>query len=237
MLKSNRKWRATTLSQALLTAGLLGGAALSVLGAGSAQASSQLDCSFGTSTAYPSCNTIVWTNGWTLGDKTLRNLDLTAAGSASGIFSFIANTPINMYSVNVNFNPVIPPPTIGSYTYDLGITQAGIDAGHRFADVALGVDHQGGGQVVTKTVVGGGNPNPVLISLDGAEIGPIPLSGTSITVTDSWVLDQNAGSVSSISNTYTQTSSVPGPLPLLGAGAAFGFSRRIRSRIKGARLV
>jgi len=30
---------------------------------------------------------------------------------------------------------------------------------------------------------------------------------------------------------------VPGPLPLLGVGAAFGFSRRIRSRIKGARLV
>jgi len=27
---------------------------------------------------------------------------------------------------------------------------------------------------------------------------------------------------------------VPGPLPLLGAGAAFGFSRRIRSRIKAS---
>ena len=38
-----------------------------------------------------------------------------------------------------------------------------------------------------------------------------------------------------ISNTYAQTE-VPGPLPLLGAGAAFGFSRRIRNRIKGARL-
>ena len=30
---------------------------------------------------------------------------------------------------------------------------------------------------------------------------------------------------------------VPGPLPLLGFGAAFGFSRRIRSRIKGKHLV
>jgi len=30
------------------------------------------------------------------------------------------------------------------------------------------------------------------------------------------------------------TSSVPGPLPILGAGAAFGFSRRLRSRIKAA---
>jgi len=41
-----------------------------------------------------------------------------------------------------------------------------------------------------------------------------------------------------IQNNYTQnTDRVPGPLPLLGAGAAFGFSRRIRSRIKGARQV
>ena len=29
-------------------------------------------------------------------------------------------------------------------------------------------------------------------------------------------------------------SSVPGPLPILGAGAAFGFSRKLRSRIKAA---
>ena len=31
-------------------------------------------------------------------------------------------------------------------------------------------------------------------------------------------------------------SPVPGPLPILGAGAAFGFSRKLRSRIKAARL-
>jgi len=32
----------------------------------------------------------------------------------------------------------------------------------------------------------------------------------------------------------TSTTSVPGPLPLLGVGAAFGFSRKLRTRIKGA---
>ena len=30
---------------------------------------------------------------------------------------------------------------------------------------------------------------------------------------------------------------VPGPLPLLGAGAAFGFSRRLRSRIRRSTTV
>ena len=28
---------------------------------------------------------------------------------------------------------------------------------------------------------------------------------------------------------------VPGPLPLLGVGAAFGFSRNLRKRIKGSK--
>jgi len=32
------------------------------------------------------------------------------------------------------------------------------------------------------------------------------------------------------------TSSVPGPLPLLGAGAAFGFSRKLRQRVKSSSL-
>ena len=39
-----------------------------------------------------------------------------------------------------------------------------------------------------------------------------------------------ARSINSFTTTYTQN--VPGPLPLLGAAAAFGFSRRLRSRIK-----
>jgi hypothetical protein len=51
MLKATHKRRATTLSKTLLTAGLLGGAALSTLGAGSAQAASdRRDCKFGGST-------------------------------------------------------------------------------------------------------------------------------------------------------------------------------------------
>lgn len=37
------------------------------------------------------------------------------------------------------------------------------------------------------------------------------------------------GNIDAITNTY-----VPGPLPVLGAGAAFGFSRKLRSRIKAS---
>ena len=38
--------------------------------------------------------------------------------------------------------------------------------------------------------------------------------------------------IDSYQNAYTQ---VPGPLPILGAGAAFGFSRKLRNRIKASR--
>ena len=64
------------------------------------------------------------------------------------------------------------------------------------------------------------------------------ISGSTIYVRDTWTIPTGSNTIiDRIQNNYTQTDHVPGPLPLLGAGAAFGFSRRIRSRIKGARLV
>ena len=60
------------------------------------------------------------------------------------------------------------------------------------------------------------------------------LSGQTIFVLDAWAPTEGAF-VSTVDNTYTQTS-VPGPLPVLGAGVAFGFSRKLRRRINGARI-
>jgi hypothetical protein len=62
--------------------------------------------------------------------------------------------------------------------------------------------------------------------------GPDPISGTFISVTDTWDLDPNTGTIMSISNSYTQT---PAPLPILGAAAALGSLRKLRkfsSRLK-----
>ncbi len=49
-------------------------------------------------------------------------------------------------------------------------------------------------------------------------------------------VDNNVSIASSsiFTTTAATSSSVPGPLPLLGAGAAFGFSRTLRKRIKAA---
>lgn len=52
---------------------------------------------------------------------------------------------------------------------------------------------------------------------------------TSLAVENNWA--NTTLSVEQITNSYTQT---PGPLPILGAGAAFGFSRKLRNRIKAS---
>ena len=239
MINNNRKGRATTLSKTLLTAGLLGGAALSTLGAGSAQAADgRFDCSFGASVAHATrCNSGF---EWKLEDKILKNFSFApgtpAGGPPSGDFAFIYSdfgaaglSPEDTWQALAVFDPILPPPSTGSYKYDLEITPAAIAAGWTFETVELDVIHSGTGQKVTKTITGG-IPDPlVLVSNNGIPdpiVGSTPLSGTSITVMDEWVLDENTGNIAAINNTFTQE--VPAPLPLLGVGAAFGSIRKLR---------
>jgi hypothetical protein len=61
---------------------------------------------------------------------------------------------------------------------------------------------------------------------------PAPFYGAkTIYVKDSYTASNTGARLDNFSNTF-QT---PGPLPILGAGAAFSFSRKLRGRIKAAR--
>jgi hypothetical protein len=230
MFKATHKRRATTLSKTFLTAGLLGGAALSTLSAGSAQAADgRFDCSFGASTAHAtSCDSGF---EWILEDKILKNFmfvpGIPAGGPPSGDFAFIYSdfgapglSDEDTWQALAVFDPLLTPPSTGSFKYDLEITPTAIAAGWVFETVELDVIHSGTGQKVTKKVTG----IPDLVSIDGAPVGPVPLSGTSITVMDEWMLAPG-GNIAAINNTFTQ---VPAPLPLLGVGAAFGSIRKLR---------
>jgi hypothetical protein len=231
----------TTLPKTLFTASLLGGAALSTLGAGSAQAVDRFDCSFGASIAHPLCSSIDWETGWELEDKKLTKLTYfstigPAEAPPSGDFSFIYDdfgptglSPEDMWQVLTTFDPDIPGPLTGSYSYDLAIT----DPGKSFLNVKL-EDVQAGSTKVKKVVKdsSGAIILASLESIDGGDMGPVPISGTSIKVTDSWEITPSMGVIDSINNTYMQ---VPAPLPILGAGAAFGSIRKLRkfsSRLK-----
>jgi hypothetical protein len=78
------------------------------------------------------------------------------------------------------------------------------------------------------------NPNftgsPILtLSLDGPGSTPV----TSVPRRSQyWIRDTFTPGDGSIDNALNTVRNVPGPLPILGAGAAFGFSRKLRGRIK-----
>jgi hypothetical protein len=239
MFKATHKRRATTLSKTLLTAGLLGGAALSTLAAGSAQAASeQRDCSFGNSTAHILCSTITWSTGWTLADKNLTNLTYfpgigPADAPPSGTFSFVyddfgaAGLSIeDEWTTLATFDPAIGPPDTGSYSYNLEIIEPYKAKPWVFNNVELDTLHTGSGTKANKVVEVVGSPDVTLESINGMPDGPKSIYGaTFLHVTDTWDIDPNTGTISSISNTFTQ---VPAPLPLLGVGAVFGSIRKLR---------
>jgi hypothetical protein len=85
--------------------------------------------------------------------------------------------------------------------------------------------------------LGKANPITVTSSAGGTESIPTGLGAFSFTSPLFLSASQSISFFSSGSNTATRASSftfeeVPGPLPLLGAAAAFGASRRIRNKIK-----
>ena len=272
MFKATHKGRATTLSKTLLTAGLLGGAALTTLGAGSAQAAGGwaaspvgptqkgYTCTFGSTAGTNDCATnlptptTVAVPGVGPGlacdpsgilfpcDKKLTLLDWGLADGTSAIGNQlgIADGSILVFEYQ----------TPDSHPWHVDVDLAGNDVSGGFLGYTLLVTDpnwalnsaylaaQAPAGSVTKDIYSS------LALFQAAAPGDIcqlttlgtqcDFSGVSqIWVRDTWVA--TGAGVDNFANDFSQTS-VPGPLPLLGAGAAFGFSRRIRSRIKGARL-
>lgn len=67
---------------------------------------------------------------------------------------------------------------------------------------------------------------------------PLLALNKSVQITDRIVVTESNSLVTSVSNSWSQKqASVPGPLPILGAGIAFGFSRKLRRRITTAKAV
>jgi hypothetical protein len=122
-------------------------------------------------------------------------------GAAQGSFSYIAE----ITSGSANF-------------YNIGLSSEGFEgpqsAGDNVVTKTIAADAQGNTVLATLTSTNGGDSNVVL-----------PSGYTKLYITDQW--DVPAGNeLNGIVNYHTQR--VPGPLPVLGAVAALGFSRRMR---------
>jgi hypothetical protein len=136
------------------------------------------------------------------------------------------------------FTPVVGPKT-GFFNYKLSILDSNYTFDSVQLDTTVTVPKPPVPSINYVTVTKKVNGVPILTSINGAQVGPIAFSDPGpITVQDVWTVVPG-GKLTFLQDTFTQARDippVPGPLPLLGAGAAFGFSRRIRGRIKGARL-
>jgi hypothetical protein len=139
---------------------------------------------------------------------------------------------LNLDEVDVTNQFTPPTTTSGTITYSLTASPD-----HWWTSVELDSTHGGVNVSVKKDVFQDAALTiPIaapLISDNGNVDGPVPITGMpkTIYVRDVYTIGAG-GQLASINNEFVQT---PGPLPILGAGAAFGFSRKLRSRIKAGR--
>jgi hypothetical protein len=231
MFKINRNGLATTLSKTLLTAGLLGAAALSTLGAGSAQAATGCAVEITWS---------AWVGGQTLtcSDKEFKWLSTQVLGDLNDPSSVVSAVEPNIGDYLFNLDK----PFTGlafDFTYEASITAANFV----FTEVDIdsnAISSSSPPSVLVGTYTFTGTNSPVVLTSTNGSSSFDPVNGGPTTITVNNNYNGAGGAIDTMQNSFQQranTDRVPGPLPLLGAGAAFGFSRRIRSRIKGARLV
>lgn len=127
--------------------------------------------------------------------------------------------------------------TSGTYRYSITAP------GRKFLEFSLNADisfNQTG--TATKSVYSDANYTNLIgtfTSTNGNSVAFAPLTDqtfSTVYIQDSYMF--NGGTqLNSISNNFKVTapaSTVPGPLPILGAGASFAFSRKLRRRIKSA---
>jgi len=255
MFKATHKRRATTLSKTLLTAGLLGGAALSALGAGSAQAgwfpplgNPPPPLGDPPSAHYRFNDGPINDISPIIIDKTVQVLQYDNIPGGSDLkFSYVPGTGSSYpWHLDLDFTPDVNNILgAGFLTYAINIVSPDCksfplnpDVGCNFKGVNFISGRSSATSSLTKTYGTGYefDPNTGLIYITGvidtlnltsnvSDNGPA--FGTVLYVKDTWLAPPPGETIDNLSNEFSQTE-VPAPLPLLGVGAAFGSIRKLR---------
>ena len=233
MFKATHKRRATTLSKTLLTAGLLGGAALSTLGAGSAQAawtpdpagtpsSNKYSCTFGGIVPCAVNDPTGIVGLLPEGDKILTILNTTSIANGSNLAFEYQPPDIHPFHVDLDLAGNDLDGGLFGYTLQVSGSSDKITSAYLSANAPAGI--------VTKDIYSsaanynngtGGAGDLCQLTTLGTQCD---FSGVSqVWVRDTWA--STGAGVDNLSNDFAQ---VPAPLPLLGAGAVFGSIRKLR---------
>ena len=170
----------------------------------------------------------------TVGDKTISNLSFSGDVVDTDELNFTSFLQVHQVSLNF-IDKDGTPSQGGSFKYDIAVN-SGTD---KIASVAVDAD--------CGPVASGVNCTRSLTTNAAMTFSPVTLTNnlasftpavSSTTTTSTWATLAAGDYINSISDKYTQVAApvdtVPGPLPILGAGMAFGYSRRLRARLKKA---
>jgi hypothetical protein len=226
-MKSLRYRSAGLLTTSLLLAGV------SALAPSSVRAGTT--CSFGGNLDSPACHLDFLFDKQ--GDKTFKFVQLPTAGK--GTVQFIEQVP-GTWVVDVDYIPDLVTPFAGWLEFDVTIDPAPNNL-FTFLDYGLAIIGPPVGVPAPMFKVKTTSTDLPMVMAD--EMTPVVVDvfdpGLKTTrIRNDYSVTQ--GSINSFQNSFTQREgspppTVPGPLPLLGAGAAFGFSRRLRTRVLAAR--
>ena len=214
------KPRAFAASARILGGLMLGTACFALVVPGEAKAASCLLSNLA------SCDQVI-------GDRTYSAFGFSGF-TASGADSF----SVTSGSVSLNFSPDrtadIPS---GQFSYT--VTLAGGNSFNKVQSNLTGSTLGGGSFNTSLSATGLAAPATAANGNNPGATQSFGASTTTAAFVQAFVFDYTANpdTLSSVGGSFTtllDTTSVPGPLPVLGAGAAFGFSRKLRKRIKQA---
>ena len=209
----------TPLSKRILGFTTAGAAGLAIFLPG--QANAALNCTFGT---LGSCS-------GTIGKLTFSNFQATGSYEAADTITINLSPITGVYVIGNVYNPGASMPLTGngSLTFNIAAT-----SGYAFATASANSDTlDQGAPAFTFTSALTGLPTN-LVSSGSSDADTFNAGVTSTSATISWAQGNptNEAYASSLRLTTNPPSiTVPGPLPILGAGAMFGFSRRLRRRV------
>ena len=219
------------LHNGLVRAALVGAALSSPLIATSP--SRAANCPTSSSLTY----TVVSASGFscTLGEFTFKNFIFSTTNLPGGNTGFTlgtfqwANFPANYHSLQIQGLQFSGTTASGTYKYDIDTGTTKLES-FSTGSTVLG----GSSPTVTKTLSDGTN---TVTSTNGASSGTYtyttPAAGT---YTFTSVITPSDKVITGTNDIYTHlpADSVPGPLPIVGAGIAFNFSRKLRMRMSSS---
>lgn len=168
-----------------------------------------------------------------VGDKTISNIVCSGdvVGSDDVLINFGVNGPIYEFSSDI-INGGTGPNTSGGIRYTIAINSD--QAFNSIALTAAGINF-----VATKEIFEG---EELLATLGVGQVKTFAANQffQTLNIVDSWTVGSGEfASLEDVNNLFSQKpgrgpSEVPGPLPILGAGVAFGLSRKLRARIRSS---